>query len=72
MRQSYLLLGLVIVLQSNDVNAIDLQPNDARPPPPDINSLQVSYQHSERGDLYSLGSKIATNTKISSDLYLWR
>jgi hypothetical protein len=75
MNKSYLSLvglGLVLALQSSIADAIDLQPNDARPPPPGINSIQVTYQHSERGDLYSQGDKIATNTKISSDLYLWR
>jgi hypothetical protein len=69
---SLICLSLVLMLQSCIADAIDLQPNDARPPPAGINSFQVTYKYSERGDLYSQGNKIATNTKISSDLYLWR
>jgi hypothetical protein len=74
MKNSYLLLctSLVWILQSSIADAIDLQPNDARPPPPGINSVQVSYQHSERGDFYAHGDKTITNLEISSDLYLWR
>lgn len=75
MNKSYLSLvglGLVLALQSSIADAIDLQPNDARPPPPGINSIQVTYQHSERGDYYVHGDKTITNRQISSDLYLWR
>ena len=75
MKYRYLLLvciSLVLIIQSSIADAIDLQPNDARPPPPGINSLQVSYQHSERGDFYAHGDKTITNLQISSDLYLWR
>lgn len=74
MKISYLLLctSLVWILQSSIADAIDLQPNDARPPPPGINSVQVSYQYSERGDFYAHGDKTITNLEISSDLYLWR
>ena len=74
MKNSHLLLctSLVWILQSSIADAIDLQPNDARPPPPGINSVQVSYQYSERGDFYAHGDKTITNLEISSDLYLWR
>lgn len=65
-------LSFMLMLQSNDASAIDLQPNDARPPPSGINSLQVSYQHIERGDFYKNGVKTDTTTHISSDLSLWR
>jgi hypothetical protein len=65
-------LCVAIILQATDAYAIDLQPNDARPPLPGISSLQVTYQHSERGDFYKNGDKVATDRQISSDLYLWR
>jgi hypothetical protein len=65
-------LCVAIMLQSNHAYAIDLQPNDARPPPPGISSFQITYQHSERGDFYKNGDKVATDRQISSDLYLWR
>ena len=65
-------LSLTLMLQSHYADAIDLQPNDARPPPPGINTLQVSYQHSERTDFYKNGVKTDTTRQISSDLYLWR
>lgn len=72
MKYCLLCLSLILSLKSSIADAIDLQPNDARPPPAGINSIQVAYQHFERGDLYSQGNKIATDSKISSDLYLWR
>lgn len=63
---------IVLMFQSNDTYAIDLQPNDARPPPPGLNSFQVSYQHSERNDFYKNGVRTDTTRQISSDLYLLR
>jgi len=74
MRHSYFssLCLLVLTLESSIVDAIDLQPNDARPPPPGISSFQMTYQHSERGDFYKNGEKVATDRQISSELYLWR
>ena len=65
-------LCVAILLPSANAYAIDLQPNDARPPPAGINSVQVSYQHSERGDFYAHGDKTITDRQISTDLYLWR
>lgn len=64
--------SFTLMLLSNYADAIDLQPNDARPPPPGINSVQVTYQHTERGDVYKNGIKVDTSKQISSDLYLWR
>lgn len=75
MKSHYLSLACLtfaLILQSSLAAAIDLQPNDARPPPPGINSIQVSYQHSERGDFYKNGVKTDTTRQISSDLYFWR
>lgn len=75
MKHSYLSavwLSLVLILKSSFADAIDLQPNDARPPPPGINTIQLTYQHSERGDLYKNGIKTDTTRQISSDIYQWR
>jgi hypothetical protein len=71
-RKASLWLVALMLLQASAVNAIDLQPNDARPPPPGITTLQVSYQHLERGDSYKSGAKVATDGRISSDIYFWR
>jgi hypothetical protein len=75
MKHSYLSavwLSLVLILKSSFADAIDLQPNDARPPPLGINTIQLTYQHSERGDLYKNGIKTDTTRQISSDIYQWR
>lgn len=69
---TFVWLSFMLLLQSIDASAIDLQPNDAHPPPSGINTLQVSYQHIERGDLYKNGVKTDTTRQISSDLSLWR
>jgi hypothetical protein len=65
-------LCVAIMLQLKHAYAIDLQPNDVRAPPPGISSVQVTYQHSERGDYYVHGDKAITDRQIASDLYLWR
>ena len=65
-------LSFTLMLQSNYADAIDLQPNDARPPPPGINTIQLTYQHSERSDFYKSGLKIDDSRQISSDVYQLR
>ena len=75
MKHSYLslaCLSLILTFQSSIADAIDLQPNDARPPPPGINTIQLTYQHSERADFYTNGIKTDASRQISSDVYQWR
>lgn len=48
---------LALLIYSNQVFAIDLQPGEIRAPKPDSNLLMLSYQQSERGDRYLDGNK---------------
>ena len=68
----FALISFLFALQSYEAIAIDLQPNDARPPPPGINTIQLTYQHSDRADFYKNGIKTDTSRQISSDVYQWR
>ena len=68
----FTLISFLFALQSYEALAIDLQPNDARPPPPGISTIQLTYQHSERSDFFKGGIKTDGSGQISSDVYQWR
>lgn len=53
-----------LLVHSNQVLAIDLQPGEIRAPKPDSNVLMLSYQQSERGDRYLDGDKQAGRPEI--------
>jgi len=52
--------------------AIDLQPGDVIAPMPGINTLQLTYQYSEKKDFYSHGVKDGRYPELNSSLYVAR
>ena len=66
------LLVLLSTAAIQNVFAIDLQPGDVIAPKPGFNSMQVSYQYSEKNDYYLHGEKVAAYPQISSSIYALR
>ena len=54
------------------VAAIDLQPGEITAPAAGLRYVQLSYQSSERGDLYANGQKTSSGRQIASELTIVR
>lgn len=61
-----------LLMFSSEAFAIDLQPGEARAVEPGINFMQLSYQHSSRGDRYIDGQKQKSNPKLDTTQYQLR
>ena len=68
-----LILSYFIALSlSADVNAIDVMPDGAFAPPPDLNAYMVAVNHVELGDKYQDGNKLNLGTELSLSALLLR
>jgi len=55
-----------------NAHAVDLQPNDIVPPPPDTNSLMASYYTTRESSLFANGNKISNGPTVDLQAELLR